>query len=44
VKDFDAWWLQSRQDVTIWLSSIPQLSLAADGEFGDISLFYIVET
>ena len=42
-KDHDAWWLQSRQDVTIWITSIPQLALTADGESEDLSLFLIVE-
>jgi hypothetical protein len=42
-KDYDAWWPQSRQDVTLWISSIPQLSLTADGEFEDLSLCLIVE-
>ena len=42
-KDFVAWWPQSRHDVTIWISSIPQFALASDGEFEDLTLFFIVE-
>ncbi len=42
--DFVAWWPQSRQDGTIWISSIPQFPLATDGEFEDLLLYLIVET